>query len=306
MIHVTQGHEKGIGLEVFFKAFAKLNNNHDKFILYANLDSIKDTAKTLSLDFKYQKNNIFINKHALHFIEIKKSNYPQSTISLEAALQNIKNKDEILLTLPTSKDQLVNSKTNKSLHGYTEYLRDHFKIAELTMSFISPDHTIALVTDHIPLNKVASTITGDLIYNKVNNALKTLSKIRSIKRIIIASINPHCGENGLLGSEDFCITEAIKNIKLTYPHYEVIGPVAGDTLQYHYQGKHDLLVYMYHDQGLAPFKFINGLIGINITCGLPFLRVSVDHGTSFELYGKNLASEVGCLYLLEELNKNGP
>lgn len=299
MIYVTQGHEKGIGLEVFFRAFGQLTSNHDQFVLVANLESIKQTARSLNLTFKYLKNSILINSKELkvHFFET--GSRPQSTIALENAL-NIINNSDILFTLPTSKDQLVLGQNNQVCHGYTEYLRKRYNSNELAMSFLSPKHTVSLVTDHIPLAKVSNIITSELIFEKVQNALRTISKIRKIHKVIIAAINPHVGEGGLLGNEDDCINNACKNIKNSYPHLEIIGPVAGDTLHFYYKDEHDLLVYMYHDQGLAPFKFINGLIGINLTCGLPFIRVSVDHGTSFDLFGKNAANESGCLYLMEQ------
>lgn len=303
MIHVTQGHELGIGLEVFFKAFVRLKSGHNKYILYADLDSIKLTAQNLNINFKYYDNYIEVNNHKLLIHFLKKQSYPQSTDALYCALDNIQDKKDILFTLPTSKNQLIDKDTQQLCHGYTEFLRKTFNNNYLTMSFLSPDHTVSLITDHIPLREVASTISSDLIVNKVINAIEAIKQIRVIKRIIIAAINPHAGEGGLLGNEDECIKIAIQELQKIYSQ-QISGPIPGDTMHFHYQDKHDLLVYMYHDQGLAPFKFINGLIGINMTCGLDFTRVSVDHGTSFELFGKNRADESGCLYLMEEISKS--
>lgn len=302
MILVTQGHELGIGLEVFFKAYNKLESNFNNYTLYAFKESIQKTASSLDMDFEYFDDYILINSKKLNVIFLKEKTFPQSTIALENALKDIDMNSDILFTLPTSKDQLINS-DQKICHGYTEFLRNRYQTKNLTMSFLSPKHSVSLVTDHIPLNKVSSTITKELISNKVKNSIETISKIRKIKNIIVAGINPHSGEGGLLGHEDDIVDQAIRDIKKSFPQLNILGPVPGDTMHFHYKNENDLLVYMYHDQGLAPFKFINGLIGINITCGLPFIRVSVDHGTSFNLYGKNLANESGCLYLMEEISR---
>ena len=303
MIHVTQGHEKGIGLEVFLKSFVELKNGHNQFILYACLNAVSDTAKSINLQFKVEDNRLIFGTQKLQFININDDSLPNSTSALLRALENIEYKSDILFTLPTSKDQLINPINNQKLHGYTEFLRHWFKSNELSMCFLSPEHSVCLITDHIPLKEVASSITKKLIINKVTNAIETINKLRNIKNIYIAGINPHCGEGGLLGTEDQCVVEATYELTNIYPQLKVLGPLAGDTLQFYHQDAHDLLVYMYHDQGLAPFKFINKLIGINITCGLPFIRVSVDHGTSFNLYGKNAADSSGCLYLMNELIK---
>lgn len=303
MIHVTQGHEKGIGLEVFLKSLALLRSGHHFFKLYANYDSLQETIKTLNLDIQIEKDYLLITNNKIAFANVSKNNLPESTSCLLEALENIDNENDVLLTLPTSKDQLIHPENHKVLHGYTEFLRDWFNLKELTMCFLSPEHSVCLVTDHIPLKDVPKTINEKLIFQKVTNSISTLSSFRNISRIFIAGINPHSGEGGLLGTEDSCISLAVERLKKDYPHMEILGPIPGDTMHFHHSSKNDLLVYMYHDQGLAPFKFINKLIGINITCGLPFIRVSVDHGTSFNLYGKNSADPSGCYYLLQELIK---
>lgn len=303
MIHVTQGHEAGIGLEVFFKAFLRLHDKHDQFILYANIDSIMKTIKSINIQIHRENDKLILNDKTLFFQNIKDKSLPQSTSTLLEALKNLDDKEDILFTLPTSKDQLINPDDNLKLHGYTEFLRHRFKIKDLAMSFLSPQHTICLVTDHIPLKDVANTINSNLIVKKVTRAIETIKGLRSIKNVFLAGINPHCGEAGLLGTEDKCIINAVETLKSNYPGLNIKGPIPGDTVHFHHQDQNDLLVYMYHDQGLAPFKFINKLIGINLTCGLPFIRVSVDHGTSFDLYGKNAADPCGCLYLMRELLK---
>ena len=106
-----------------------------------------------------------------------------------------------------------------------------------------------------------------------------------------------------MGNEENKIVKTIKYLKEIYPDIEFIGPIPGDSLHIYRKSNDTLFVYSFHDQGLAKFKSENGFMGVKITFGLPFLRVSVDHGTSFNLYGKNTANYIGCLYLLKYLEK---
>jgi 4-hydroxythreonine-4-phosphate dehydrogenase len=140
-----------------------------------------------------------------------------------------------------------------------------------------------------------------LIINKLQITLDNFKKyFFPFNEVILAGINPHAGENGILGDEEKHIKSAITELEKSYGKI-FKGPVSGDTLHYlHDSTKNQLLVYMYHDQGLTQFKSQYGLIGLNITLGLPFLRLSVDHGTAFELYGKNKANISGMLYLFKQ------
>ena len=106
--------------------------------------------------------------------------------------------------------------------------------------------------------------------------------------VYISGLNPHAGENGLLGNEENEILDAIENLRELYPRIIFEGPIPGDGIHLQKTKKqaHQLYVYMYHDQGLSPFKQKHGLVGLHMTFGLPFLRMSVDHGTGFEIYGK--------------------
>ena len=157
-----------------------------------------------------------------------------------------------------------------------------------------------LLTDHLPLKDIPQTITEDLIIKKVST---TINHLTHIKNILIAGINPHAGENGLIGTEDQVINKAIIRLKQIYPTHTFQGPISGDTMYFMHQNESDLLVYPYHDQGLGVFKAIKKTYGINFTLGLPFKRLSVDHGTAFALFGKNSANYSGALYCLETVFK---
>lgn len=296
MIRVTQGHELGIGPEVFLKSFCLLNTDEQSlFLFYVKKETLENHLKICKIDYTIQNNTVIFagNKLQCHFIS--DDNF-QSEVALREALKNIDN-DDILLTMPTSKDQLAIG--DQSHSGYTEYLRKKFN-TELSMVFSSGDENVLLVTDHIRLSDVTQKINSELIHKKVQLTLDNFKKYFScISNIYFSGLNPHCGENGLLGNEDKCIDEAITKLRQSYPQLNFTGPISGDTLYLTPKSITNLDVYMYHDQGLGVFKSKNYVKGLNITLGLPFLRMSVDHGTAFDLYGKNKANYIGCHFLLK-------
>lgn len=292
MIYVTQGHEKGIGLEIFFKSFLLLSKQEKAEIVL--VVSKKDLDANFS-DLKLTRKN-FKELNLIHPLDI--AGIPSSTSSLMHALSIIK-PDDILVTLPTSKNQLVLD--NKNMAGYTEFFRSYYQNNNISMTFKGISQNVLLITDHVALKNIAKIITKDLIIEKTDTTIKFYKKyFFNLDEVIFAGINPHVGENGILGSEDGVIETAIDELKKN--HTQVFrGPFSGDTLHMHRDdSRSQLLVYMFHDQGLAQFKAIHGLIGLNISMGLPFLRLSVDHGTAFDLYGKNKANASGMIFLFKQ------
>jgi 4-hydroxy-L-threonine phosphate dehydrogenase PdxA len=296
-IFITQGHEKGIGLEVFFKSCISLPDSAIKrFHLFAYKNSVYKTLKTLHFPFELNSKNIVISGIEIGVTWVKDKNLSQSFMCLEEAIKRLESDPQnILFTLPTSKDQFPSG-----INGHTEFFRYHFQKNDIGMFFSCSQKKILLITDHIRLSSVSETITKDLIFSRITQALTYLKKWNiQFKNVFIAGINPHAGEGGLIGEEDSRINLAIN--KLSGLHSEkFFGPLSGDSLFHLSQSPKDLFVYIYHDQGLAPFKATQGLIGSNISLGLPFLRLSPDHGTSFALFGKNLADYRGCAYALKE------
>jgi 4-hydroxythreonine-4-phosphate dehydrogenase len=288
-IRVTAGLTKGIGLEVFLKSYLCLSsNNQRKFILYCHKSSLERQMQLLNIDLKALKlKTTFVDELI-----------PQTLGSIQAAIKDIQAHD-ILLTLPSSKEEFIFN--DKVYSGHTEYFREYFQDANILMSFISKRLNVLLLTDHVQLKNVGSLISKELIISKVNTFLNEIKNIRKIKRILFSGINPHCGENGLMGDEDGVICSAISELNTN--QYSLIGPLAGDTLFFEDNSPEDLFVYAYHDQGLTVFKQNNGLQGINLTLGMPFIRVSPDHGTAASLYGKNKANYLGMNYLLDEVLK---
>ncbi|MBT3585300.1 MAG: hypothetical protein HN509_10355 [Halobacteriovoraceae bacterium] len=292
-IHVSQGHEQGIGIETFLKAFSLIpKKNQTNILLHSNAKVLEENLKFLSLSFKNRDNQITFGQNQLNIKPIDDNSDSQSLTSLKSCLKNLK-KGDILLTLPTSKDQL-------GRNGYTEYLRQEFDCSELAMLFKSRDHNVLLLSDHISLKDVSATLNLELVEKKMRITLENYQLyFNPLEEVFLVGINPHAGEGGLLGDEEKIFSPLIHNLKESYPQIKFHGPLPGDTLHFYPPNKKRLYVYAYHDQGLAPFKLKNGLLALNITLGLPFLRMSVDHGTAFPLYGKNQASSLGAQYLLD-------
>ena len=299
MIYVSQGHERGVGLEIFLKSFLCLSKNSQKnFILVVCKNDLKENFNIFNFNFSFNDKGVLFEGSQLNCSFLDELSIPHSTLSLDYILKNI-SKEDVLLTLPTSKDQLIDENGN-NLNGHTEYFRHFYKNKNIPMTFISPDMNVLLLTDHIDINDISSDITKDLTIEKTETVLSNFP--RSIDTVIFSGLNPHAGEGGLISSDDNVISESIEVLKSKYPKIHFSGPFPADTI--HFQGftKNKLFIYASHDQGLGPFKLVNGLTGINVTFGLPFLRVSVDHGTAFNLYGKNCASYQGMLYLLTEIS----
>ncbi len=305
MIYISQGHERGIGLEVFFKSTLSLSQGVlDEFNLFASEASCSTTLKSLNLDYKINDTFILILNKRIRLTKINSDTAnTESSDSLIRILKVIQSND-ILITLPTSKDQLPLKGHNCA--GYTEFFRNYYNIPSLSMIFKSYDLKVLLLSDHIALSQVPKNITTELTYTKTKKTLNAIAQYfcNNPDEVIFSGINPHAGEDGILGHEDSYIEEAIKLLTKDFPQISFKGPLPGDTLHFHQKQSLDqLFVYAFHDQGLPFFKDKYGLFGINITMGLDFLRMSVDHGTAFSLFGRNLASSSGCLYVLNEAYK---
>ncbi len=211
--------------------------------------------------------------------------------SLKAAVKDVKEgKIDALTTAPLSKD-LVQS-NEFQFRGHTEYLTEEAGEEESLMFLISDSLRIGVVTGHIPLKEVHEKITKKLLQTKLLKMIKSLQEDFSIKKpkVAVMGLNPHAGENGLLGQEEKEIIEpSIKEMKKQ--HHIVMGPFPSDG--FFGQGtfkQFDGILAMYHDQGLIPFKLMAFDDGVNYTAGLPFIRTSPDHGTAFGIAGKNEAS----------------
>ncbi len=212
--------------------------------------------------------------------------------SLEKASQDLADgKIDVLVTAPFSKDEVT--KSGFKFSGHTEYLAEMAGVEEALMILMAGALRVALVTVHVPLKEVSQAITKDKIIRKIQQFEDSLKKDFSIvkPRIAVLGLNPHAGENGKLGQEEkeviFPAIQASKNEgKFVFGPYAADG-FFGSTLRHQFDG----VLAMYHDQGLAAFKAIAFEDGVNFTAGLPIVRTSPDHGTAYDIAGKNEASE---------------
>ncbi len=213
--------------------------------------------------------------------------------SLERATADLINGDiDALVTAPINKDTIQSESFN--FPGHTEYLQDKDGAAESLMFLVSDTLRVGVVTGHIPVANVPQSITTEKILAKLklmNTSLRDDFWIRKPK-IAVLGLNPHASDNGLIGNEERttiipAIEEARVNDILAFGPYAADGFFANGTyLQF------DAVLAMYHDQGLIPFKQIAFESGVNFTAGLKFVRTSPDHGTAYDIAGKNLASEI--------------
>ena len=298
MIYVTCGHEKGIGLEVFLKSYLTLlPEQHSSFTLICHKEYLQKECENLKLPFEHCKNKsqVKIANKMLNIVHVNDS--PISTSALEYSIKNIKSSD-VLVTMPTSKDKIIFE--NQNLAGHTEYFRKVYN-KNVSMFFKSNEANVLLISDHVSVAELKNYLSTDLLYSQIKTTIDDYRKyFGNLKRVYTAGLNPHAGEDGILGTEELTLREALKKLKQEYAEIEFSDFIPADSMLINNPFSDDsLFVYMYHDQGLAPFKTLFKTYGANISLGLPFLRLSVDHGTAFNLYGKNEADYLGRLYVLK-------
>lgn len=306
-VGITQGDSNGIGYEVIIKALS------DSRILEQFTPVIYGSSKIFSF---YRKSIPEIEDIATNAIGkateahekriniincLSDNSYAEpghatpdsarAAIScLEAAVRDLEVGDiDVLVTGPINKKAMNGE--GFGFPGHTEFIQDAFGVKDVLMFMVSSRIRIGVVTGHIPIKDVPSRITGEAILSKLRLMKKSLNEDFRIDqpRIAVLSLNPHSGDGGLLGSEEQdIIIPAIK--KATDEGILAFGPFSPDGFfgLGHY-GKFDATLAMYHDQGLAPFKAIAFEDGVNFTAGLPVVRTSPDHGTAFEMAGRDEA-----------------
>ncbi|OED34936.1 4-hydroxythreonine-4-phosphate dehydrogenase PdxA [PVC group bacterium (ex Bugula neritina AB1)] len=189
--------------------------------------------------------------------------------------------------------------------GHTDFLADFFGVENYLMSFFCDEMKVAVLTRHISLKNVSAHISQEKLLKTLHLIQKTVKPYVSSDKVHIAvcGVNPHAGENGILGKEEESIIKpAIK--KAIEEGLHISGPFPADTLFVAENRKHyDFILAMYHDQGLIPFKMLAFEKGVNVTLGLPCIRTSVDHGTAYDIVGKNIAKEGSMLEAIKWATK---
>jgi 4-hydroxythreonine-4-phosphate dehydrogenase len=229
-------------------------------------------------------------------------------ISLEKAVEDLKSgKIDVLITAPIDKKNIQSEQFH--FNGHTEYLKSRAGADDVLMFMISESIRIGVATGHVPLKDVPEMITVDLILRKLRLMNQSLILDFGIRkpRIAVLGLNPHAGENSLLGSEEAevitpAIQQTLKEDMLIFGPFPADGFFGAGSFS-----KFDGILAMYHDQGLAPFKALSFDNGVNFTAGLPFIRTSPVHGTAFQIAGKGEASENSfrqALYLACDIFRN--
>jgi 4-phospho-D-threonate 3-dehydrogenase / 4-phospho-D-erythronate 3-dehydrogenase len=210
--------------------------------------------------------------------------------SLEAATKALKNDEiDVLVTAPINKNTIQSEDFN--FPGHTDYLARELE-GDSLMFMITDNLKVGLLTDHVALKDIAEVITPQLIEKKIDIIYKTLQQDFRISKpkIAVLGINPHSGDNGLIGKEDETVLKPTLQ-KIKDKGKLVFGPFAADSF---FGSKNhenfDAIIASYHDQGLIPFKTLSFGEGVNYTAGLKKVRTSPDHGTAFEIAGKNIAN----------------
>ena len=298
---ITMGEPGGINSEIFLKAskeISKINNfiicdpswieKSLEFFNKKNSINILDQ----NLDIKENYINIMPTKRKVIFKLGKPNKRNNSAIieSIDKAIYLAKNKKVSgIVTLPIYKKNLIEDGFKFS--GHTEYLSYKDKSDSL-MVLMNKKLKVATVTTHIPITKISKSLNKSLIIKKINILNESLIKDFKINspKIAISSLNPHAGEEGRIGREEIdIIIPALKHLRRN--NINVVGPLPADTLFNKDNLKeYDARLCMFHDQALIPIKTLDFFNGINFTSGLSFIRTSPDHGTAFNISGKNIAN----------------
>ncbi len=316
-IIIVAGEPNSIFLEIFFKSLKK-QTYKSPLIILASKELIQEQMKILGFTFEinvinknfnefYKLNNKKINlidikykfKNCFEKISNRSNSYIKKTFEIALKII-IKNKLSKFINGPISKKHFLNG---KSL-GITEYLsKKTKKNNNVAMLIFNKKISVSPITTHLALKNVNKYISR----KKINNHVKLIDEFYKKKfnkkpKIAITGLNPHCESNFQNSEEDAIIIPAIKDLKTK--NFKVEGPFPADTIfMDKYLKNYDVIIGMYHDQVLTPMKALFGFDAINITLGLPFTRVSPDHGPNYPMLGKNLSDPKSLIEALKFLDK---
>ncbi len=304
-VGISVGDINGIGIEIILKTFAdtrmldfctpvifcssKLLSIHGKAL---NLNVPVNGINTIDKVVPGKVNALAITNEQVNveFGKETKEAGEYAFLSLEAATKALQNNQiDVLVTAPINKHNIQSDKFN--FKGHTEYLESRLD-GESLMILMTDEIRIGLITGHIPVTEIADKITVDLI-EKIT-AIMHASLIKDFgitkPKIAVLGLNPHCGDNGVIGKEDEEIIRPTLQ-KIQEKGKLIYGPYAADSFFGSGAYKNfDAVLAMYHDQGLGPFKTLAFGKGVNFTAGLGAIRTSPDHGTAYEIAGKNEAN----------------
>lgn len=308
VVGITSGDANGVGYEVIMKSFIDpVMFDICTPVVYGNPKTMAYHRKALGIEVNYTviQNIEDVCEGTINLLSVSdeevKIEFGQSSPeagkaalqSLEAAVSDYRDgKFDALVTAPINKHSIQSDTFH--FPGHTEYLEQRLGEGNKALMILMNEKLrVALATTHLPISEVSKSITSDGIVEKLRLLHKTLSRdfLITHPRIAVLALNPHAGDNGLLGEEEQTIIapalEQAKSEKI-----EAFGPFPADgffgSMAYEH---YDAVLAMYHDQGLAPFKVLAMDDGVNYTAGLPVVRTSPDHGTAYDIAGKGVADE---------------
>ncbi len=293
---ISPGDPAGIGPEVTLKALSKNKKIQNNFILAGDKNLYQDLISANNLDLNLIEEDSddegVIFKHfpleknvSIGNPDVGNANYIIDILS-HGALGCLKNEFKGLITGPINKE-LINQ-SGFEFSGHTEFLADISNVKKVVMLLMNTKLKIALLTTHIPLSEVPSKISKKNLEETISIISDEFENTWKIKNpsICLLGLNPHAGEGGYIGHEEEDILKPFVN---SSPK-NVYGPISADTAFIEENiNKYDVFLAMYHDQGLPVIKSMGFGNTLNVTLGLPFVRISVDHGTAYEIAGKNKA-----------------
>jgi 4-hydroxythreonine-4-phosphate dehydrogenase len=326
-IAISLGDVTGIGAEVTLKALAAESEQDDtRYLLIGDSGYTASLYEQLGLQLPLQPFSDF-SAAGRFFVHnplrepLPAGLEPGSPAAARAAVawltdgaqRCLRHETDALVTAPLSKAAIVRS--GQPFIGQTEFLSELAGTDRTVMMLLGDDERgrwlrVALATTHLPLKLVVEQLSAAKIALAIELAAQACHDLGlSRRRVAVCGLNPHAGESGEFGREEIDLIEPVV-VSMRKKGLDVVGPLPADTLFYHaYRGEYDAVVAMYHDQGLGPLKMVAFENGVNWTLGLPFIRTSPDHGTAYDIAGRNQAnpsSMRAAIRLAKQLARQGP
>lgn len=305
-ILVTSGEPSGIGPDICLQ-LSQINFKNYIPIIIGNIDLFKERAHILDRTvniFEVTRddlNNKIVNNHyhnSLFIYDLKiyekdcigKINFNNASYVLEmlnTSVDFVQNKySNIIVTSPVSK--MVLNTVKNDFKGHTEFFQKKFNVDRVLMMLVNKFMKVALLTTHVKISELPKFITVENLNNALNVLISQLRIYGIVSpKIAVLGFNPHCGEGGMLGEEEINVISPVIH-DWQERGFLVSGPYSADTI-FHFSKNFDVLLALYHDQGLATLKYADFFNSVNITLGLPIIRTSVDHGIALDLAGTKLA-----------------
>lgn len=310
-VAVSCGDPSGIGPEVIVAAWATLRHELP-FFMTGDPQHVPAGARTVVIDTPADAHLAMADGLPVLRVAFPKPARPgqpdpENASGVVEAIQRavelvVEGAASALCTAPVSKRELV-THASFAFPGQTEFLAHLAGAGQAVMMLASEELKVVPVTTHIPVSEVPQALSADLLETTIritDRALREDFGVPEPRRIAVAGLNPHAGEDGVLGDEDAIIIAPVCD-RLRAEGMSIAGPLSADTM-FHAQARagYDAAIAMYHDQALIPIKTLAFDSGVNLTLGLPFVRTSPDHGTAFDIAGRgeaNPASMIAALRL---------